>query len=192
MQNLMNLAASSGKIVYFDHGAYLVSDTVNVPSNVKITGELLSIIMATGSVFQDELHPRPVWRIGNPGESGTVEISDIVFETKGPTPGAIIVEWNIKGQSPAAAGMWDAHFRIGGTAGTDLQQDKCLKTPEKTVTKADTTLCTGAFLLLHVTSQASGYFENVWGWVADHELDMGTRDQISIYNARYVNPKLVS
>jgi glucan 1,3-beta-glucosidase len=26
-------------------------------------------------------------------------------------------------------------------------------------------------MLLHVTSKASGYFENVWAWVADHDLD---------------------
>lgn len=184
MQALMNLASSSGRIVYFDHGAYIITKTINVPYNVKITGELLSIIMATGSEFQDEFNPKPVWKIGNPGEVGNVEISDIVFETKGPTPGAIIVEWNIKGSSAAAAGMWDAHFRIGGTAGTNLQQDTCLKTPGQTVTQTSTGPCTAAFLLLHVTDQGSGYFENVWGWVADHELDLGSRDQISIFNGR--------
>lgn len=184
MQLLFNVASQSGQIVFFDHGAYIVTSTINVPANVKITGEAYSIIMATGSFFQDQYNPQPVWKIGNPGESGSVEISDIMFETKGPTPGAIIVEWNIRGDTPGAAGMWDAHWRIGGSAGTNLQQDTCIKTPSQTVTEADTAPCTAAFLLLHVTDQASGYFENIWGWVADHELDMGSRDQISIFNGR--------
>lgn len=26
-------------------------------------------------------------------------------------------------------------------------------------------------MLMHVTVSASGYFENVWAWVADHDLD---------------------
>lgn len=33
------------------------------------------------------------------------------------------------------------------------------------------TNCMAAFMLLHVTSEASGYFDNVWAWTADHDLD---------------------
>ncbi|KAH0848955.1 hypothetical protein AYO21_08717 [Fonsecaea monophora] len=184
MQALFNLAHITGKIVYFDRGAYIVTSTVNVPADVKITGELLSIVMATGPLFGDEFNPKPMWKIGNPGEVGTVEISDLMFEVKGPCPGAIIIEWNIKAAGPALAGMWDAHWRIGGSAGTDLQQDICLKTPATPIagTNPVLTKCIGAFLLLHVTSQADGYFENTWGWVADHELDMADRQQIYIFN----------
>jgi len=48
--------------------------------------------------------------------------------------------------------------------------------------------CFGAFLLLHITSTASVYMENNWGWVADHELDMNPYigQQIDIYNGRGV------
>lgn len=184
MQALFNLAANTGQIVYFDKGAYIVSSTVTVPPNVKITGELLSIIMATGSFFNSEMNPKPMWKIGNPGDVGTVEISDLIFETKGPCPGAIMIEWNIKAAGPALAGIWDAHWRIGGSAGTQLQQDTCIKTPATPIASGNAKLtnCIGAFLLLHVTPQADGYFENTWGWVADHELDMGTRDQVYIFN----------
>ncbi|KAG9770833.1 Glucan 1,3-beta-glucosidase [Exophiala dermatitidis] len=184
MQALFNLAANTGQIVYFDKGAYIVSSTVTVPPNVKITGELLSIIMATGSFFNSEMNPKPMWKIGNPGDVGTVEISDLIFETKGPCPGAIMIEWNIKAAGPALAGIWDAHWRIGGSAGTQLQQDTCIKTPGTPIASGNAKLtnCIGAFLLLHVTPQADGYFENTWGWVADHELDMGTRDQVYIFN----------
>lgn len=184
VQAFLNLAASSGKIAYFDHGAYVISNTVTVPVNVHITGEILPIIMATGSVFGDQNSPKPMFQVGQPGQSGTVEMSDLVFETKGPAPGAIIVEWNIACTGPGTCGMWDVHWRIGGSAGTQLQQDTCLKNPLHTTTAADTVPCQGAFLLLHVTSQANIYMENTWGWVADHELDLGTRDQVDIYNGR--------
>ena len=184
MQALFNAAAAAGKVVYFDKGAYIVTSTINVPPNLKITGELLSIIMAKGSFFGDQFDPQPMWKIGNPGDVGTVEISDLVFETQGPCPGAIIIEWNIQAAGPALAGMWDAHWRIGGSAGTQLQQDTCIKTPATPIASGNPVLtsCIGAYLLLHVTPQADGYFENTWGWVADHELDMGTRDQIYIFN----------
>ena len=186
MQALFNAAASSGNVVYFDHGAYLITKTITVPPNLKITGECLPIIMVTGVFFSDQTNPKPVWSVGTPGQPGTAEISDIVFETKGPAPGAIIIEWNIAASGPAAAGMWDAHWRIGGSAGTQLQMNTCLKNPRVTTTLASTASCQGAFLLLHVTPLADGYFENIWGWVADHDLDMGTRDQIDIYNGRLV------
>ncbi|KAI9340761.1 hypothetical protein DFJ73DRAFT_946755, partial [Zopfochytrium polystomum] len=44
--------------------------------------------------------------------------------------------------------------------------------------------CGGAFLGLQITSSASAYLENVWVWVADHELDRSDHNQISIYNGR--------
>ena len=140
--------------------------------------------MATGTTFSDQLNPQPMWQIGNPGDVGTVEISDIVFEVKGPAPGAILVQWNIQQDGGGNAGMWDAHWRIGGSAGTGLQMDTCQLQPNITTTLAGTASCLGAFMLLHVTPQANIYMENTWGWVADHELDMGNRSQIDIYNGR--------
>ena len=184
VQALLNKAASAGLVAYFDHGAYLVSNTISVPVNVHITGELLAILMATGTVFGDQTNPKPVFQVGQPGQSGTVEMSDLVFEVKGNVPGAIIVEWNIACTGPGTCGMWDVHWRIGGSAGTQLQQDTCLRNPAVTGTLASTAPCQAAFLLLHVTSQANIYMENTWGWVADHELDLGTRDQVDIYNGR--------
>jgi hypothetical protein len=56
--------------------------------------------------------------------------------------------------------MWDSHFRVGGATGSDLTVKECpkLRYNEK---------CIAASLLFHVTSKASGYFENVWVWTAD-------------------------
>jgi hypothetical protein len=48
MQALMDYADQNNLIIYFDKGAYVVSTTINIYPNQKITGELYSIIMATG------------------------------------------------------------------------------------------------------------------------------------------------
>lgn len=176
---------SGDQIVYFDHGNYLVTDTVNVPKNVKVVGEIWPIIFAGGnSNFQDQNNPKPVFRVGKPGDVGTVEMQDIIFSVKGPQPGAILMEFNVAGQDKGSTGLWDVHFRIGGFAGTEMQSDKCTKTPSQTT--QPNPQCIGAFLLIHITSQASAYLENTWFWVADHELDLGDHNQINIYNGRGV------
>ncbi|KAL1994135.1 hypothetical protein VTN49DRAFT_2804 [Thermomyces lanuginosus] len=177
-------SVTSDQIVYFDHGAYLITSTIKVPKNIKITGEIWPLLMATGDAFQDEENPIPMLQIGEPGDVGDVEISDLVLETKGPAPGAILMQWNVAGSSPGSAGMWDVHFRVGGSAGTELQSDKCAKTPD--VTTNPDPQCLGAFMLFHVTEQASVYVENSWFWVSDHELDLEDHNQINIYNGRGV------
>jgi glucan 1,3-beta-glucosidase len=73
--------------------------------------------------------------------------------------------------------MWDTHIRLGGTAGTNLQQSQCPSSGS-----GGTTNCFAAFMGLHITPAASGYFEGTWVWLADHDLD-GT-SQISIYSGR--------
>jgi glucan 1,3-beta-glucosidase len=176
--------ATTGQIVYFDHGAYLISSTVQVPKNIMITGEIWPLIMASGAAFSDPSNPQPVFQVGQPGDTGAVEMSDLIFETKGPQPGAILVEWNVAESSQGASGMWDVHMRIGGSDGTELQSDICAKNPN--VTAPANPQCIGAFLLLHVTEKATIYLENNWFWVADHELDLGDHDQIDIYNGRGV------
>lgn len=71
--------------------------------------------------------------------------------------------------------MWDSHFRVGGAAGSDLQLSHC---PTGSLNSA----CMAASILMHVTAQASGYFENVWWWVADHDLDDPLNSQASESN----------
>ncbi|KAL9027754.1 MAG: hypothetical protein Q9196_003767 [Gyalolechia fulgens] len=178
--------ATADQIVYFDHGAYIITSTVKVPRNIKITGEIWPLIMSSGPAFSDQSKPTPVFQVGQPGDTGAVEISDLIFETKGPQPGAILMQWNVAdpaGQQ-GASGMWDVHFRIGGSAGTELQSDKCSKNPDST--HGANPACEGAFLLLHVTKQASIYLENNWFWVSDHSLDFPGNGQIDIYNGRGV------
>ncbi|KAH8698984.1 exo-beta-1,3-glucanase Exg0 [Talaromyces proteolyticus] len=177
-------SATSGQIVYFDHGAYVITSTIKVPKDIKIVGEIWPMLMASGKAFSDQKNPIPMLQVGQAGDTGNVEISDIILETKGPAPGAILMEWNVAGSSQGSAAMWDVHFRVGGSAGTELQSDKCAYNPNATHNANPD--CEGAFMLFHVTQQASAYVENSWFWVADHELDLADHNKIDIYNGRGV------
>ena len=177
-------SAKSDQVVYFDHGAYVITSTIKVPKNIKITGEVWPMIMAHGKKFSDEKNPVPALQIGQKGDTGSVEMSDLVIMTKGPAPGAILMEWNVAGSSQGSAGMWDVHFRIGGAAGSGLQSDTCPKTPHKTTEPKKE--CMAAFMLLHITEKASAYVENSWVWTADHELDLDDHHQINVYTGRGV------
>ncbi|PWY64049.1 pectin lyase-like protein [Aspergillus heteromorphus CBS 117.55] len=177
-------SATSDQIVYFDHGAYIITDTIKVPKDIKITGEVWPMLMAYGDKFADQENPIPMLQIGDVGDVGEVELSDLIVETKGPAPGAILIQWNVAGSSQAAAGMWDVHARIGGSAGTELQSSECAKTPD--VTTTPNSKCIGAFLLFHATEKSSPYLENTWFWTADHELDLSDHGQINVYNGRGV------
>ncbi|RVX69613.1 hypothetical protein B0A52_06677 [Exophiala mesophila] len=181
IQNILN-SATPDQIVYFDHGAYVITSTIQVPANIRITGEIWPLIMAQGPFFSDMANPKPVFRVGLPGDTGSVELSDLIFETAGALPGAILMEWNVAEESQGSCAMWDVHFRVGGSAGTQLQQDTCIaNVPGSTPFKPE---CVGSFLMMHITSQATAYVENCWFWVADHELDMPAHNQTNIYNGR--------
>lgn len=174
-----------GQVLYADHGAYLITKTVTIPAekNVKIVGEIWPMFMATGDNFKKEDSPIPAFQIGKAsGDRGSFEMSDCIVTTKGPAPGAILMEWNIASDKPGSAGLWDVHFRVGGFAGTDLQSSNCKKNP--TAQHDANPDCVGSFMQLHVTKSSNGYFENVWLWTADHELDQADHGQIDIYNGR--------
>jgi glucan 1,3-beta-glucosidase len=176
-----------GQVLYFDHGAYVIKQTVTVPGdrNIIVTGETWPLIMASGDFFGDESNPKAVFAIGKAGDKGAVEISDLIFETLGPAPGAIMMQWNSDAATQGSNAIWDTHFRIGGTAGTLLQSDKCAKTPQMTTTPNPE--CIGAHTMFATTQTASVYLENTWFWVADHELDLSDHTQVNIYNGRGVN-----
>lgn len=172
------------QVLYIDHGLYALHDTIKIPKDIKITGEIWPVLLATGEKFGDQHNPRPLLQVGQPGDVGNVEISDLVVATKGPAPGAILIEWNVAGNKPGDAGMWDVHARIGGFAGSDLQSDNCAKHPDS---KTDPDpKCTSGFAMLRITETGSGYFENNWYWVSDHELDRDDHGQINIYTGRGV------
>ncbi|KAF7292594.1 hypothetical protein MIND_01157200 [Mycena indigotica] len=116
--------------------------------------------MGTGSNFASQANPRPVIQVGNPGDNGVVEMSDLVITTTGGSAGAIGIQWNLEASSPGAAGLWDVHIRLGGAMGTKVNSANC---PTSSINLAS---CASAFLGLHITTFGSGYFENVWVWNA--------------------------
>jgi hypothetical protein len=49
-------------------------------------------------------------QVGAPGQTGDVEMQDLMFTTKGATPGAILVQWNMKASRPGSAGIWGMYY----------------------------------------------------------------------------------
>ncbi|KAJ7579936.1 exo-beta-1,3-glucanase [Mycena floridula] len=171
---------SGCKIIFFDAGTYLVTSTLTIPAGTQMVGEAWSVISGAGDAFKDQANPVPVIRAGETGSKGVLEISDIIFSTVGPTPGAIIVEWNVadpEGQS-AAAGMWDSHIRLGGAAGTNLELGQCI------FSGTEINNCFAAYLALHLTAQSTAYLEGTWVWLADHELDQDGDTRLSLFSGR--------
>ncbi|KAL2372532.1 hypothetical protein RJZ57_003006 [Blastomyces gilchristii] len=186
-QSVLSQYASSDNIIFVDAGSYILTDTITIPVGAKIVGEGWSQLVAFGPNFQDERNPRPLVRVGNDGDHGDVEIQDLLFTTKGPTAGAVLVEWNIKATCSGCAGMWDSHVRIGGATGTELTSTEC---PAITSGVNDDG-CKSGSLMMHITRSASAYMENVWLWTADHDIDdpdlqddNNTLIQTSVYSAR--------
>jgi len=125
-------------------------------------------------------------RVGSPGIVGDVEMQDLIFTNRGATAGLILLEWNIRAASPGSAGLWDCHVRIGGATGTELTPDEC-----PALRSGVAPGCNAGSLMMHITPTASGYFENMWLWVADHDIDdpdlvdaNNTMVQNSVYFAR--------
>lgn len=174
-------------VIYFDHGHYLVTDTITVPVNTKVVGEAWAVIMAGGSSkWKDPNNPAPVLKIGNPGDQGLVELSELLLQTQGPQPGAIMLQWNSRDRpgQQGENGMWDVHIRVAGSAGTQLEVAQCEKDPQNVITQENhKKQCEVAFMLIHITDSANVYIENSWAWTSDHALDRPFT-QITVYNAR--------
>ena len=51
--------------------------------------------MGTGSTFGDMNNSQVMVKVGNEGDIGTIEIVEMLFTVKGPTAGAILMEWNV-------------------------------------------------------------------------------------------------
>lgn len=96
MQNFFN-SIQTNQIAFVNHGAYVIRDTVTIPNNIKIIGEMWPLFMVDGSssTFNNINSPKPAFRVGHPGDVGAVEMVELVFETLGPAPGAIMLEWNL-------------------------------------------------------------------------------------------------
>jgi hypothetical protein len=58
--------------------------------------------MATGSYFGTMKDPKVVLQVGKVGDVGSVEIVEMMITAKGPTAGAIMVEWNVRADKPGS------------------------------------------------------------------------------------------
>ena len=140
------------KILFFPAGTYIVSDTLHFPPGSQVIGEAWSAISAIGPNFAGD--PRPMIQIGNPGDVGVAQFSNMIFTVADILPGAILAEVNMAGKSPGDVGFWNTHFRVGGAAGSKVLS-KC---------QGDPGSCMAAFVLLHLGAKSSAYFEDMWAW----------------------------
>ncbi|KAF3932746.1 hypothetical protein ABW19_dt0205660 [Dactylella cylindrospora] len=181
LQAAINKAAAETKILYIDHGVYVVSNTIRIPPNSRIMGEAWPLILGSGSAFSNSANPTAIFKVGNPGETGFVEATNLVIATRGAMRGAILIEWNLASNGEVS-GLYDVHARVGGFTSSNLDADTCLKTPSSSTINQN---CAAAFMLMKVGSTASrAMFENVWLWTADHDLDLPEHQQISVFTGR--------
>lgn len=180
LQSAINAAAQAGQVVYVDHGDYIVTSTLTIPPGSKIVGESYSVILSSGSFFNDINNPKPVVQIGTAGQSGSIEWSDMIVSTQGAQAGATLIEYNLASPAGTPSGIWDVHTRIGGFAGSQLQTANCPTSAPPT-----NTACIAAYMSMHITPQSSGLLmENNWLWVADHDMDDPSLTQLNIYAGR--------
>ncbi|PVI07298.1 glycoside hydrolase family 55 protein [Periconia macrospinosa] len=176
LQNAINSAASNNRVLFLECGVYRVTNTINVPPGARIAGEAYPVIMASGSTWSSNTRPVPVVQVGKAGESGHIELSDFIVATSGPTPGAVLIEYNLN--TERGSGLWDVHTRIGGAKGTELQVAQC---PLGSLNNN----CMAAYMNVHITKTGTGaYMENNWFWTADHDLDDPNSTRISVYVGR--------
>jgi glucan 1,3-beta-glucosidase len=152
--------AAGEKVVYFPHGIYLLSDTLTIPPGSRLVGETWTQISATGSRFTDAKNPKSMVKVGNSGDVGVAQMSDFLFTVADDLPGTVLVEVNMAGNKPGDVGFFNSHFRVGGARGSKLS-GAC----------QDPATCKGARLFAHMKPTSSAYWENSWGWTADHDLD---------------------
>ncbi|KIM34208.1 glycoside hydrolase family 55 protein [Serendipita vermifera MAFF 305830] len=167
------------KIIFFDAGSYVISDTLNIPVGTDMIGEMWSQILIKGTAFNDVNNPKVALKFGNAGDVGTLKVTDIVISTVAGSSGAIATEVNIQASSQGSVGFWDTHVRLGGSKGTGLTTSECVKLQNHGME------CSSAFLSMHITTGASAYLENVWLWNADHTLDDDPQEtQIDVFSGR--------
>ncbi|KAI9741161.1 MAG: hypothetical protein M1834_002874 [Cirrosporium novae-zelandiae] len=164
------------KIIFFPAGTYIVMDTIIVPTGSRIVGEVWSAISAIGDNFYNPSDPTTMVQVGEVGDVGVAQFSDILFTVADVLQGCTLLEINMAGSSPGDVGFWNTHFRVGGAAGS-LVQTNCGGTPDE---------CKAAFALLHLGSTSSAYIEDMWGWTADHDLDGGNSQTISVGRGAYI------
>ena len=159
---ILAYAAANNKIAYFPFGKYRVDSTLFVPPGSRIVGEGWATITGSGSFFSNPSSQQPVVKVGNPGQTGVAHIQDMRFTVSDVLPGAIIVQFHLKGTNPGDVAMWNSLITVGGVRGAPGVTGACSDASAQ---------CRAAFLGLHLAATSSVYIENVWNWVADHTVE---------------------
>ncbi|KAF2828571.1 exo-beta-1,3-glucanase [Ophiobolus disseminans] len=153
---------AGSKIIYFPSGTYIVANTMIIPSGSRIVGDSYgTVISGSGKVFSDAKKPVAMVKVGNAGDVGVAQLSDLFLTTADILPGCKVLEVNMAGTKPGDVGLWNVQYRIGGGMGSKVRTN-CGGS------QAD---CLAVWGLLHLTPSSSAYIENMWGWTADHDLD---------------------
>ena len=57
-------------------------------------------------MFENASDPQQVVSVGHYGDTGSMEIQDLLLTVQGPTAGAVLMAWNIAEDKQGAAAMW--------------------------------------------------------------------------------------
>jgi hypothetical protein len=105
-------------------GVYVITNTLRIPVDTIIVGEMWSQILIKDPSFNDQNNPKVAVQFGQSGDVGSLQVSDIVFRfersslsyssrliglssTYAGSAGAIIMEINIQARTQGAVGFWD-------------------------------------------------------------------------------------
>lgn len=91
------------KIIYFPAGTYIVTNTIFVPAGSRIFGDAYaSAISAVGSNFWNPDAPTTMVQVGNAGDVGVAQISDMMFTVADVLQGCKLVrrKYSGAGESP--------------------------------------------------------------------------------------------
>ena len=57
-------------------------------------------------------NPKVMLKVGNEDDVGPIEMQDLIFTNRGPTAGLIMVEWNVRADSPGSAALWGIYCAV--------------------------------------------------------------------------------
>ena len=106
LNSIFSAAANMSSIVFVPFGIYRVTDTIKIPVGSRVIGQAWPQIMGEGKRFSNQLARRPVVQVGEPDESGVVEIQDMMITVKSATAGAVLLQWNVHEITRGSAGLW--------------------------------------------------------------------------------------
>jgi glucan 1,3-beta-glucosidase len=95
LQHVIKSASAAGKVVYFDSGTYKITYTLFIPAGTRLVSETYPIIMSSGNFFNDINNTKPVVQVGNAGQAGQVESTDMIVSAQGAQVGVIAIKWNL-------------------------------------------------------------------------------------------------